>query len=75
MSYSIGRFYMDHQVDTGTTASGFDSALNTKKIGDEYQKNSMGSVGGELLRENTKYKKVSGCTDQIGFLSVMGWES
>lgn len=38
------------------------------------KKNSMGSVGGELLRENTKYKKVSGCTDQTGFLPVMGWE-
>lgn len=66
---------MDHQVDTGTTATGFDSTLNTRKNGNEYQKkNSMGSVGGELLRENTKYKKVSGCTDQTGFLSVMGWE-
>lgn len=66
---------MDHQVDTGTTASGLDSALNTRKNGNEYKKNSMGSVGGELLRENTNYKKVSGCTDQRGFLSVMGWES
>lgn len=68
---------MDHQVDTGTTASGLDSALNTRKNGNEYQKkkNSMVSVGGELLRENANYKKVSGCTDQRGFLSVMGWES
>lgn len=66
---------MDHQVDTGTTATGFDSTLNTRQEKWEWisKKNSMGSVGGELLRENTKCKKASGSTDQTGFLSVMGW--
>lgn len=46
---------MDQQVDTRTTAT---STLNTRKNGNEYQKkNSMGTVGGELLREKTSIRK------------------